>query len=279
MLHHISEFLFQSWIIPIVSVYHILFNHSFIETSAFLPLAIVNSATINMGCKNLFKVPASVSFGYIARNGIAVSYGNSMFNYFENQYTIFHSSFTVLSVGQAAGDSRSSRLLPRPGYPVQGSSDNQAPVVMENGWRDKFPNPSAFEFRDPYGSSDNTADPPRLLEEGGQCLCRPWSLDPKLWNVSSWNFPEAEGRKPFFFLEVEKQTFSFAFVIIMKEGQETQGETVLQELCWAVFTCSPSWAGALMWASVYTSWLCGEVPGYHNVPVRNITKPRKYPLS
>lgn len=96
MLHHISEFLFQSWIIPIVSVYHILFNHSFIETSAFLPLAFVNSATINMGCKNLFKVPAFVSFGYIARNGIAVSYGNSVFNYFENQYTIFHSSCTVL---------------------------------------------------------------------------------------------------------------------------------------------------------------------------------------
>lgn len=59
-----------------------------------------------------------------------------------------------MAVGQAAGDSGSSRLLPWPGYPVLGSSDDQAPVAMENGWRDnKFPNASAFEFRDPCRSS------------------------------------------------------------------------------------------------------------------------------
>lgn len=37
------------------------------------------------------------------------------------------------AVGQAAGDSGSSRLLPRPGYPVLRSSDDQALVAMENG--------------------------------------------------------------------------------------------------------------------------------------------------
>lgn len=38
-----------------------------------------------------------------------------------------------MAVGQAAGDSGSSLLLPWPGYPVLGSSDDQAPVAMENG--------------------------------------------------------------------------------------------------------------------------------------------------
>ena len=93
-------------------IYHILFNHSFIDgdLSSVLPLAIVNSAAMNMGVKNRsLQVPAFSSFGYLSRNGIAGSYSNSVFNFFENQYTIFHSSCTVLPSHK--GSSFSTSLL------------------------------------------------------------------------------------------------------------------------------------------------------------------------
>ena len=48
-------------------------------------------------CKYLFKILDLNPFGYIPRSGTARSYGNSIFKFFENLQTIFHSSCTILN--------------------------------------------------------------------------------------------------------------------------------------------------------------------------------------
>ena len=63
-------------------------------------LATWNSAAINTDEQISFQVLAFNSFGSIPRNGIAVSCGNSIFDFLSNCQTVFHSSYTILHAGQ-----------------------------------------------------------------------------------------------------------------------------------------------------------------------------------
>ena len=64
-------------------MYHIFFIHSSVSGHlGFLHvLAIVNSAAMNTGVHVSFQI--MVFSGYMSRSGIAVSYGNSIFSFFE----------------------------------------------------------------------------------------------------------------------------------------------------------------------------------------------------
>ena len=56
-------------------------------------LAIINKAVMNMDV-HVFLLVAGASFGYMPRSGIAVSSGNTMFNFLGNRQTDFHSDCT-----------------------------------------------------------------------------------------------------------------------------------------------------------------------------------------
>lgn len=74
-------------------MYHFLFIHWPLDghLNGFHLLALVSHAAMNIGVQVCVQVSASSSLGYIPRNGIAGSYGNSMFQFLRNCQNVFYS--------------------------------------------------------------------------------------------------------------------------------------------------------------------------------------------
>ena len=68
------SFLFKSWLIFFVGIYHILFIHSSADghLDCFDILVIVNNAIMNMGVQLYFQDPVCNTLGQIPRNGIVI---------------------------------------------------------------------------------------------------------------------------------------------------------------------------------------------------------------
>ena len=90
------------WLRTIPTIFYLCRNffHSSVagHLVCFHVLAIVNSAALNIGWHISFWI--IVLSGYMPRSGIAGSYNKSVFHFFRNLPTVFHSGYTNLCAHQ-----------------------------------------------------------------------------------------------------------------------------------------------------------------------------------